>query len=84
MKRQNILIKNFLLKFVTNEGTIFTFKTNYNAPKYKLVTVDLSHQNPKWRLLVAEKDDVLESVRCVNQTKLLLTYMHDCKVILIS
>jgi hypothetical protein len=44
------------------------------------VTVDLSQQNPEWKLLVAEKDDVLENVRCVNKTKLLLNYMHDCKV----
>ena len=36
--------------------------------------------NPEWKLLVAEKNDVLKNVRCVNQKKLVLNYMHDCKV----
>ncbi len=73
-------MKFIKFKYVTNEGSVFTFKTNSNALKCKLVTVDLSQQNPEWKLLVAEKDDVLENVRCVNKTKLLLNYMHDCKV----
>ena len=46
------------------------------------MTVDLnnSNSNPEWKLLVPEKEDVLKNVRCVNQTKLVLNYMHDCKV----
>ena len=30
------------LQYITNEGTLFTFKTNLNAPRYKLINVDFS------------------------------------------
>jgi prolyl oligopeptidase len=59
---------------------LFVFKTNKNAPKYKLVTVDLSDPEYKWNDLVEEKDKVLQDVSCVNKDKLLLNYMQDCKV----
>lgn len=59
---------------------MFTFKTNLNALKYKLVSIDLSEPEPKWKELVEEKEDVLQSVVCVNKNKLVLNYMHDCKV----
>jgi hypothetical protein len=29
--------------YVTNEGTRFWFKTNLNAPKNKLITIDLAN-----------------------------------------
>jgi prolyl oligopeptidase len=77
------LVDNFDAKydFVTNEGSTFTFKTNQDAPNYKLVSVDLS-ESTNWKFidLVKERpDDVLEEIVCVNRTKLLLNYMHDCK-----
>jgi prolyl oligopeptidase len=55
------------------------FLTNLNAPKYKLVSIDLSEPNPQWKELVPEKEDVLQGADCVNKNKLLLNYMHDCK-----
>ena len=75
-----IKFQNFL-KYITNEESVFTFKTNLNAPKYKLVRVDLNDANLEWKDLIAEKEDVLESVKCVNHDRLLLNYMHHCKVI---
>lgn len=65
---------------MTNDGSVFVFKTNRNAPKYKLVKIDLSEEEPKWVDLVAEKDKVLQDVNCVNEDKLVLNYMQDCKV----
>lgn len=76
------LIDNFDAKYsyVTNEGSVFTFKTNLKALKEKLVTVDLAkYESEGWKDLVAEKDDVLQGVYCINKNKLLLNYMHDCK-----
>jgi prolyl oligopeptidase len=69
--------------YITNEGSLFIFKSNKNAPKYNLISIDVNETSSdlKWNVLVAEKsDDVLQTVGCVNKTKLLLNYMHDCKV----
>jgi hypothetical protein len=30
-------------EYITNEGTLFWFKTNLNAPKNKLITIDLAN-----------------------------------------
>lgn len=69
-----------IFQYITNDGPVFTFKTNLNALKYKLVNIDLSQENPQWADLVPEKEDVLETVRSINNNNLLLNYMHDCKV----
>ena len=76
------LVPNFNAKYsyVTNENSVFTFKTNLNALKYKLVQIDFNDPKCQWKDLVSEKEDVLQEVHAVDKTKLLLNYMHDCKV----
>lgn len=58
---------------------MFVFKTNKNAPKYKIVTIDLSKDEPTWTDLIGENEKVLQDVACVNHDKLVLNYMQDCK-----
>ena len=67
--------------YIANDGTLFYFKTNKNAPKNKIITIDLTKPQPEnWKVLIDEhKDDVLASVFCVNKDKLVLAYMHDVK-----
>jgi prolyl oligopeptidase len=77
------LVPNFDSKYsyITNEGSVFYFKTNTNkALKYKLVRIDLNNEKLEWNDFVPEKEDVLQEVLTVDKTKLLLNYMHDCKV----
>lgn len=64
---------------MTNDESVFVFKTNQKAPKYKLVKIDFSESDPKWVDLVEEKDKVLQDVACVNGDKLVINYMQDCK-----
>ncbi|RUS91599.1 hypothetical protein EGW08_000572 [Elysia chlorotica] len=68
-------------EYITNEGTLFTFKTNLNALNYKIINIDLAKPEPEnWVELVPEdKDAVLEYAVCVNQDKLILIYLRDVK-----
>lgn len=57
------LIDNFdaEYEYVTNEDTVFTFKTNLDAPRYRLINVDFAQPAPsQWKELIPEHDkDVL-------------------------
>ncbi|XP_065334976.1 prolyl endopeptidase-like [Cloeon dipterum] len=66
-------------EYVTNVGSKCIFKTNKDAPNYRLVTIDL--ENPsmdQWRTLVAEHPkDVLDLAVLSNKDKLVVHYIHD-------
>uniref|UniRef100_A0A0F7ZB81 Prolyl endopeptidase n=1 Tax=Crotalus adamanteus TaxID=8729 RepID=A0A0F7ZB81_CROAD len=80
------LIDNFdaEYEYVTNEGTIFTFKTNRHAPNYRLINIDFTEpEESKWKVLIPEHGkDVLEWVACVRSNFLVLCYLHDVKNVL--
>ncbi|PFH34745.1 prolyl endopeptidase [Besnoitia besnoiti] len=74
------IVENFEAgyEYVTNDDDKFVFLTNKDAPRYKLITVNL--RNPgeaSWQTLVEEKPDLLEWAVVVDGNKLLLHYMHD-------
>ncbi|BFZ11325.1 hypothetical protein BsWGS_14364 [Bradybaena similaris] len=77
------LVDNFdaEYQYVTNEGTLFTFKTNLNAPHYKLINIDLSKPEPEHRVTLVEEDAeaILEWATCVNGNRLILGYLRDVK-----
>jgi prolyl oligopeptidase len=67
---------------ISNDETLFTFLTNKDAPKYKLVRVDLKEPN-SWTDVVEEHEkDVLASACAVNGNHLVACYMSDVKHIL--
>jgi hypothetical protein len=33
---------SFFFQYITNEGSLFTFKTNLKSPNYKLINIDFS------------------------------------------
>ena len=80
-------------EYITNTGSLFVFRTNYNAPNYQLVTVDLVKDKPTdnemrrepWvmkSLIKEHNKNVLEWSTCVNNDKLVVCYMKDVKNIL--
>ncbi|XP_002733861.1 prolyl endopeptidase-like [Saccoglossus kowalevskii] len=77
------LVDNFdaEYEYIANEGTLFTFKTNLNSPRYKLINIDISKpEMENWKDLISQADtDVLEWASCVNNDKLMLCYLHDVK-----
>ncbi|GKV43633.1 hypothetical protein SLEP1_g50896 [Rubroshorea leprosula] len=87
--------KDFLLPFVklvdqfdalytaiANDDTLFTFRTNKGAPRYKLVRVDLKEPS-NWIDVIPESDkDVLKSANAVNGNKMIVSYLSDVKYVL--
>lgn len=57
--------------YVANDGPSFTFMTNKDAPKYKVVRVNLTEVDvdksdfTTWQKVIAESEDILEWVGCV-------------------
>uniref|UniRef100_A0A8D8QBX9 Prolyl endopeptidase n=2 Tax=Cacopsylla melanoneura TaxID=428564 RepID=A0A8D8QBX9_9HEMI len=68
-------------EYITNEGSKFIFKTNKNAPNYRLITIDFNNfADSEWKTLIEEnKDDVLDWATCVAKDKLILSYIHHVK-----
>lgn len=62
------LIDNFEgeYDYVTNEGPVFTFKTNRHSPNYRLINIDFTDpEEAKWKVLVPEHEkDVLGKAPC--------------------
>ncbi|XP_042477460.1 prolyl endopeptidase-like [Macadamia integrifolia] len=78
------LVDNFEASYraVANDGTIFTFLTNKDAPKYKLVRVDLKEPTVWTDVLRESEKDVLESAYAVNGNQILVSYLSDVKYVL--
>ncbi|KAG4966647.1 hypothetical protein JHK84_041218 [Glycine max] len=67
---------------IANDDTLFTFLTNKDAPKYKLVRVDLKEPNAWTDVIPESEKDVLESARAVNGNQLIVSYLSDVKYVL--
>ncbi|KAL7117624.1 hypothetical protein ACP275_03G083100 [Erythranthe tilingii] len=73
------LVDNFdaSYHYVANDDTIFTFLTNKDAPRNKLVRVDLRESSSWTEVLPEDKKDVLESASAVNRNQLVVNYLSD-------
>eukprot|EP00053_Salpingoeca_punica_P019335 m.194798 g.194798 ORF g.194798 m.194798 type:complete len:755 (-) comp17625_c0_seq1:1748-4012(-) len=69
-------------EYISNEGTVFTFKTNLKAPKYRIIRADLAAQELNWQSLLPEAADVLEWAAVINHSDLVVAYLRDVKSIL--
>ncbi|XP_052390948.1 prolyl endopeptidase [Carassius gibelio] len=80
------LIDNFdaEYEYVTNEGTVFTFKTNLDAPQYRLINVDFTQPNiSQWKELIPQHDkDVIVFATCTYSKFLFVCFLHDVKNVL--
>lgn len=63
---------------ITNHGSLIYIKTNLNAPRYKVVTIDLSTDEPEIRDFIPElKDATLAQVKCVNKEYFIAIYKRN-------
>ncbi|XP_074379572.1 uncharacterized protein LOC141720834 [Apium graveolens] len=78
------LVDNFDAYYgaIANDDTLFTFRTNKDAPRYKLVRVDLKQPTTWTDVLDEAEKDVLESAIAVNGNQIIVSYMSDVKDVL--
>ncbi|MBF7012260.1 S9 family peptidase [Novosphingobium sp. HR1a] len=63
-------------KLVEGAGRKLWYVTNRDAPRYRLVGIDLDAPKAEWTEIVAEREDILERAGIVGD-RLVLNYMRD-------
>ncbi|XP_043276386.1 prolyl endopeptidase isoform X2 [Venturia canescens] len=71
-------------EYVTNDGPNAIFRTNKNAPNFRLIRINLEdHAEDKWTVLLPEHpDNVLDWVEAVDGDKFVACYIKDVKDVL--
>ncbi len=63
--------------FVGNDGPMFYFLTDLDAPRKRVIAIDTRHpERGRWRELIPQGQDVLEGVQIIHDT-FVANYMHD-------
>ena len=63
--------------FVGNDGPVFYFLTDLEAPRKRVIAIDTRHpERARWRELIPQGDDVLEGVDLIHDT-FVANYLHD-------
>ncbi|MEM7030428.1 MAG: prolyl oligopeptidase family serine peptidase [Chloroflexota bacterium] len=63
--------------FVGNDGALFYFTTDLDAPMSRLIAIDISIPQPDhWREIIPESQDNLQGVRYINQ-QFVAHYLHN-------
>ena len=79
-KRFTILFKGFANNYaiINNDGDRIIALTDYDAPRYRLISVDPENPDPKkWKELIPQSKDLLQSVVSASGNQLLATYLSD-------
>jgi prolyl oligopeptidase len=67
--------------FLGNDGPVFYFQTDFNAPRMQIVAIDTRNPDRKlWKTLVPEEKETLESVNLVGNL-FVCTYLQDAKTL---
>jgi prolyl oligopeptidase len=63
--------------FVGNDGPVFYFLTDLDAPRKRVIAIDTRHpERRRWRELIPQGQDVLEGVQIIHDT-FVANYMQD-------
>ena len=63
--------------FIGNDGPLFYFLTDQNAPMSRVIAIDIEHPQPKnWRELIAERGDNLKGVQLLYD-RFVADYLQD-------
>ena len=67
--------------FLGNDGPVFYFQTDFNAPKYQVIAIDTRKPESKnWKTIVPEANETLEEVSLVGNL-FVLSYLKDAKTL---
>jgi prolyl oligopeptidase len=67
--------------FIDNDGPVFWFETNLDAPRGRVLAIDTRHpQRADWKTLVPQTADKLEFANVVNNS-FLLGYLKDARTV---
>lgn len=75
------LISDFVgdFSFIENEGSLFWFRTDYDAPKGRLIGIDIHQPQPEnWQQIIPESKNTLEGVSVLNN-QFILDYLQDAR-----
>lgn len=61
--------------FIGNDGPHFYFRTDLDAPRYRVMAVDI-HQPEQWQEILSESQDSLYDINLFGD-QLIATYLHD-------
>jgi len=65
--------------FIDHQDSVFWFRTDYQAPKGRVIGIDLKNPNPKyWQEIIPETDNTLEDVTILNH-QFILDYLQDAR-----
>lgn len=68
--------------FIDNGGSLFYFKTDLQAPRGRIIAIDITKPDRnEWQEIIPRQDDVLSFARVVNN-QLVVAYMHDAHHVL--
>lgn len=63
--------------FIDNDGPVFWFRTDSNAPHYRIIAIDIRHPDPaEWKVLVPEAPETLVTVKTIDNT-FFTVYLRD-------
>jgi len=63
--------------FVGNDGPVFYFLTDLDAPRKRVIAIDTRHaERARWREIIPQSADVLEGIQIIHDT-FVAQYMHD-------
>ena len=64
-------------RLIGNDGPLFYFRTDLNAPRGRVVAIDLNHpERSQWKTIIPEAQDTLESVHLLRDQFVAL-YLHN-------
>ena len=73
------LLDNFdaRYQFIDNDGPIFWIMTDRDAPRQRVIAIDIRHPEPEnWRVVIPESSDKLEKINIVDD-KFIASYLKD-------